>query len=67
MLALDGDAYRAPQADIEDVAIESELDDDATLAELHAPPFVKELTHYEVLAKEANAQQMVCFKVILST
>jgi len=67
MLALDGDAYRASQADVEDVAIESDLDDDATLAELHVPPFVKELEHYEVLAKEANAQQMVCCKVILPT
>lgn len=47
MFSLDSDAYRAPQPDIENVAIEPESDDDATLVAGILPPLVKKLEHYK--------------------
>ena len=65
MFSLDG--TRVSQADtIDNVAIESESDDDATLvAGLH-PPFVKELEHYKTSTNDANlnVEQLVNVQVL---
>lgn len=60
MLSLDSDdAYRAQADSTENVGIESESDDDATLvAGLH-PRLVKKLEHYQTVSKELNVEQMV--------
>lgn len=59
MLSFDSDAYRAPQPNIENIAVESESDDDATLVAGILPPFVKKLEHYEAFATKEELVKVI--------